>query len=130
MPAPDSATADEVLGTDKPQKVGATWSINAAKLAEHSKSVGFSTDPQDIKGEVTLAQTVVGDHKYLEVKGEVSARNVKIPLDSSVKIESSEIVGKFSGTITETGWPNHGSEDFTLTMQTKSPGAGMARSPR
>ena len=95
--APNRPTEDETFGTDKPQKVGAVWPIDKAKLAEGSKESGIVIKPDDVTGQSTLVAVMPIDGKeYARVAVEFSVKDVQIPLPGGAKIESCKMDAKYS----------------------------------
>lgn len=69
-------TDDVLMGTDKPQKVGDSWPVNAAELAKKMSSGPFQVDAGDLKGTVTLAD--------VSQKGGVPTENFKVAVTGAI----------------------------------------------
>jgi hypothetical protein len=54
LPPPNAALADELYGPKGPQKIGASWSVNSAALAEDLKRNDFQAKPDAISGSMKL----------------------------------------------------------------------------
>lgn len=94
----DETTDDEAFGTKEAVKVGDSWPVNSALIAQKfSETQGIAVKVEDVKGAITLRS--VGEHagvNCLDLSGEFTIK-VAPPLPPSLTVEKGEMRTKVSG---------------------------------
>lgn len=95
---PESASDDEVFGTDRPQKVGASWPIDLAKAAADAGKSGVVIKKEDLSGQTTLAGIEHVDGKdYLEVRARMQSKRLEVPMPPGVTLDKTKLEATFGG---------------------------------
>jgi hypothetical protein len=138
--APDRDDTDDALyGTDQRQKVGATWSINAGKIAEDLAAEGLPVPAESLKGEVKLVDVgKVNQIDTMNMNTHISADGFKatvpgaavsdgeldlnvdsvIPVDESKQGLSMKMKMHLSMTVTPNNAPGAGAVTVTIDRET------------
>jgi hypothetical protein len=92
---------DEIFGADKARKVGESWDINAAAMADDLKAKELEVDATKLSGKTTLVGVKnAGDVKCLELKAAVQGTGVQLPmgqLPPGMVVEKSQLQGTMTG---------------------------------
>jgi len=79
LPPPDAALADDLYGPKGRQKVGASWDINSAAMAEDLKRHDYQVKPEAVSGTVKLnGLERVDGIQCLQLTGEMKVNRAKI----------------------------------------------------
>jgi hypothetical protein len=116
---PGTPSNGAVFGTDQPQKVGATWPINAEAAAVGAAKSGLPVSKDAIKGEAKLIGVKeVEGKKALEIAASMNVANLSGNVPEG-KIDSGSITAQISGLfpVDETAQPL--SSNLTLTIHMK-----------
>lgn len=81
-------TDDDLMGTNKPQKVGSAWAINSEASAKSLAEQNLAVKPEDFTGtiKVTGTKTIRGT-ECLTLAGQVEAKNVTPPLPPGSRVD-------------------------------------------
>lgn len=102
LPEDDGYTDDDVYGTKEPQKVGASWPVNAEAMAKSAEDEDVKVDPKDVGGSLKLEaiETVEGV-ECLKISGSLSVKRLipKAPegLPPGTKVVNGSMDARFSG---------------------------------
>jgi hypothetical protein len=92
---PGAPSNDQTFGTDRPQKVGATWPINANAAAASAAQSGITIAPDKIKGEGKLVAVKEVDGKQaLQVEATMNVADLSLPQQ---KVDSGSVAATFGG---------------------------------
>jgi hypothetical protein len=92
--------SDDVIGTEKPRRVGESWSINLEPTVALLDKMKMGTGQQEVQGKATLEQIVVVDGlECLELTAKIYLKKVSPTLPPGLEIKSSfgtiRLAGKF-----------------------------------
>jgi len=92
------ATADEIFGTRERKKVGQSWNMNTGAAAKDLHREGIEIRKEDIRGATTLEKVgKVGQTECLQIRGEMTLKNLMLPLPPWLKLEKSAGHARVSG---------------------------------
>ncbi len=78
--SPPGESDDLIFGTDQPQPVGASWSINSGLAAADMARSNLQIDPANLTGSTTVAGVVdSGGVPCLDVRATMTARQLALP---------------------------------------------------
>src|SRR5258706_4369030 len=90
LPAPKHVLVDELYGPKGPQKIGATWSVNAEAMAEDLKQHEYQVKPDAVSGTMKLnglekangvqCLNITGDMKVARAKMKTSGDEKAVPI--------------------------------------------------
>jgi hypothetical protein len=88
LPPPDAALADDLYGPRGKQKVGATWDVNSANMAEDLKRHEYQVKPETITGTVKLEGIEKANGiDCLKIDGEMKVAKAKMKTPEEAKNE-------------------------------------------
>jgi len=100
LPPPNAALPDDLYGPKEPQKIGASWSVNASAMAEDLKRNDFMAKPDAISGTVKLnGLEKANGVQCLNITGDMKVARAKMKTggeDKSVAIRNATIESNFS----------------------------------
>lgn len=123
---PGEPSDNAVFGTDKPQKVGDTWMVDADAAARGSAKSGLPVDKNDIKGEVKLSGVEkVNGKDVLHIEADLNVAKIAATLPNGPKIDSGTMKAHFEAVLPadDTSLPASESQStqFHLSMTSPTP---------
>jgi len=128
----DSSNDDRVFGTTARQKVGSSWPLNSALVAQELlKASGLMVEPRNVTGSVRLAEVgSFADQPALHIVGEVKMINVVVPVPPGIAVKSSEFTAALSGLFPVDPSRAGGQSSTTMTGRVECEGDANGRRVR
>lgn len=114
---PGAPSDDQMFGTDKPQKVGDTWPVNAEAASASAAKSGITIAPDKIKGEGKLvAVKQVDGRQALEVQATMNVTELSMPQQ---KVDSGTFTAQFGGVFPtdDAAYPISSSQSMQVHMK-------------
>lgn len=132
LPPPNAALADDLYGPKDPQKIGASWSVNASAMAEDLKRHDYQAKPDAIGGTVKLnGLEKANGIQCLNITGEMKVARAKMKSSNegnAVSIRNATIESTFSWLLPVDPSLNHvvayGTVVSTYSMGAPGPNGG------
>lgn len=130
LPRVDDTTDDDVFGTQKPQRVGESWPINADQMMKSWAAAGYKLKKQTISGKMTLksAETVDGV-ECVRVSGRAKIEHFLPPaldIPADVKVGDATVEIKFTKLVPVDAARQAVSESYSMTAHLVLKSAGDA----
>ena len=89
---------DQMMGTDKPQKVGGTWAVDSEKAAAFLATLGFPITKENVKGTSKLAAVKkIDGNEVLKIESEIVLENLAGDGPGGTVIESGNMTFHLEG---------------------------------
>lgn len=84
---PDGMSEDEVVGTDKPQKVGDTWPVNVEKAVKDMSERKIIVKPENLSGTNRLVEVAEVDGvRCYKVESLITMKQARVPQDKDALV--------------------------------------------
>ncbi|HEV8291732.1 MAG TPA: hypothetical protein VGP94_07395, partial [Tepidisphaeraceae bacterium] len=132
LPPPNAALADDLYGPKGPQTIGASWSVNAAAMAEDLKRHDYQAKPDAISGTMKLnGLEKANGIQCLNITGDMKVARAKMKSSNegnAVSIRNATIESTFSWLLPVDPALNHvvayGTVVSTFSMGAPGPNGG------
>lgn len=130
LPRIDDTTDDDVYGTNRPQRVGDSWPVNADQMMRSWAAAGYKLKKQNISGKMQLKSAETTDGvECLRISGRAKIEHFLPPaldIPGEVKVADATVEIKFTKVVPEDLTKQALSESYSMTVHTVMKTAGDA----